>query len=234
MRILEREVECLDISQLRANDRSRVVVVYQKEGDCRRENLENPKYCRKNCYGLFMSFEFQPTGIGVYMLTPQPEKFEMMYGLADLLFPPLECFNEAMEVYNVHNLDELDEFCKRRGIPIIQEGEDKIYKVKGVMGIKRNECGMVGIPINLPHPSKDFMGQFPFIEDACETFDGIKENMKDLEKDKRKRMTDEEKFREASKIVNTPDGEELLAIRFGDYFVSKAKEYGKGKHEAKH
>jgi hypothetical protein len=217
MKILGREAECLDISEVRPRPGYKVIV-YQKGGDCRIKALPSPDYCREDCAGIHMAVEFYPA-----------ENITEKHPSATL--PPFQYFNPSMFVYDVRDLEQLEAFFQESGhilgVTKIKNEDTKVYVGAEILGIKKPRCGMENFEPFLSLPN-DIFYRHPFLQDALETYRGILINRSHFERNAAE-MSDEEMLREASLMVESPVGMQLLLERFGQGFVIRTKEYRKGK-----
>ena len=208
MRILGRGAESLDISPVRYYPTYKVIV-YQKDGDCRREEFKKLGCCQNNCHGIYMSVEFSLWEDGVLLM---PEA----------VFPPFEYIDGRLKlVYGMENIRELDEFWYRYRLPVSRRAGTAVYRGGGgeIVGVERRECGMGGVANFLPVP-KEILDEFPFFGDIVKTYRSICINLSHFERNKRQ-MSEDEKLREASKVLDSPEMRELLSLRFGSEFISK-------------
>ncbi len=239
MKILGREAESLDISPVRTV-RAYKVVVYQKEGDCRKGEFGG--MCRNNCHGIYMSVEVHPS-----------DKRQDTFCLPRAIVPPFTYVNEVVKLgYGLEEPEELNGLLKEGKLILCRDSCTKLYVTKrdmNVIGVKREECGMESILSALKTHTmrysensvenagkilfsitEDMMGDFPFFDEIAETFDGIVSNSDYFRRNARI-MSEDEILHEASEILAVPGGEYFLTTRFGEDFVSRLRDFVDGRYK---
>ena len=228
MKILGRQAECLDISEVRPSD-SYKVVVYQKGGDCGMRGLSNPDYCRDDCMGIHIAVEFRPSEKPIknssaalppfrYISPRAPEACKGDPGKFEELFRK----GALNDVEGIRNEDTMVYFrtgifgVERPGCGTLDRGE--------ILCIEKPRCGVENFDDLLRHLPRRVFDANTFLQDALGTYREIIAKRHYFERTAGE-MSDEELLREAALIAKTPWGRDLLLERFGPVFARKAEDY---------